>query len=126
MPLTLSVKHERFCQGVASGKNATRAYIDAGYSQKGADVSASRLLGVAGISQRISELRSKTEDSMECKRINFLKTVYNRFMDDNHPHAAKYAEILAKAMGWNAPEKIEHSGKTELEVEVYIGGVRVE
>jgi phage terminase small subunit len=124
MPLTLSVKHERFCLGVASGKNATRAYIDAGYSPKGADVSASRLLGVAGISQRISELRSKTEDSMECKRINFLKTVYTRFMDDNHPHAAKYAEILAKAMGWNEPEKIDIT-KT-MEVEVYIGGQRIE
>ena len=61
---------------------------------------------------------------MECKRINFLKTVYTRFMDDNHPHAAKYAEILAKAMGWNEPEKIDIT-KT-MDVEVYIGGQRVD
>ena len=120
----LSPKHEAFAHGIVLGKSATQSYIDAGYSTKGADVSASRLLGNAGVSQRISELRSHCEDAMECKRLNFIRTVYSRFMDETHPHAAKYAEILAKAMGWNEPEKFDMT--TDMEVEVYIGGVRVE
>ena len=58
-------RHELFCQGIAQGKSATQAYIDAGYSKKGADVSASRLLGNASVMLRVEELREKVEKKNE-------------------------------------------------------------
>ena len=55
---SLSPKHEAFAQGVASGKSATQAYVEAGYSPKGADGAACKLQGNASIQSRIEELRA--------------------------------------------------------------------
>lgn len=59
MPVLDNHKHELFAQGVAKGKTQTQAYIDAGYSENGADVSASRLLGDARVQGRVDELLQK-------------------------------------------------------------------
>lgn len=57
-----NAKHERFAQGLAKGKSQTQSYIDAGYSENGADVSASRLLGNASISARVAELQERAAE----------------------------------------------------------------
>lgn len=51
-------KHEKFCIGIAEGMTAEKAYIEAGYSRKGAAQSASRLLRNAEIQARINVLRN--------------------------------------------------------------------
>jgi Terminase small subunit len=51
-------KHEKFCIGIAEGLTAENAYVEAGYSPKGAAQSASRLLRNAEIQARINELRN--------------------------------------------------------------------
>lgn len=53
-----NIRHERFAQGIAQGKPASTAYIDAGYKARGrsAENAASRLLGNVGVAQRVREL----------------------------------------------------------------------
>jgi hypothetical protein len=57
MPLRNS-RYERFAQGLAEGKPAYQAYIDAGFAKVGAAQSASRLLKSqrAGIRDRVAEI----------------------------------------------------------------------
>lgn len=56
-----NAKHEHFCQLVSNGESATKAYALAGYSEKGAKQSASRLLTNAYICDRIEYLRRQKE-----------------------------------------------------------------
>ena len=51
-------RYERFAQGLADGKPAYQAYIDAGFAKAGAAQSASRLLKSqrAGIGERVAEI----------------------------------------------------------------------
>ena len=58
MPALLNAKHEHFCQLIAGGLSATKAYINAGYSAAGASTSASRLLQNAEVRARASELKA--------------------------------------------------------------------
>jgi phage terminase small subunit len=57
-----NIRHERFAQGIAQGKPATHAYIQAGYKARGnsAEVNASRLLRNAQVQHRIAELAEET------------------------------------------------------------------
>src|ERR1017187_7028382 len=52
-------KHEHFAQLVAKGVSATKAYTSAGYSDKGAQPSAARLLLNAMVRARLRELQEK-------------------------------------------------------------------
>ena len=54
-------RHERFAQGIAQGKPATRAYIDAGYKARGhsAEAAAARLLRKSEVTERIEALAEK-------------------------------------------------------------------
>jgi phage terminase small subunit len=110
--MKLNPKQEAFCQGVASGLSLTQAYIRAGYSEKGAGQGGERLLKNVEISQRVDELRAKSEAKLNYKRETYLETLRERFMEmpPELPATAKYGEMLAKAMGWNEPEKVEVSG----------------
>jgi phage terminase small subunit len=110
--MKLNPKQEAFCQGVASGLSLTQAYIRAGYSEKGADGAACKLQGNASVAARIEELRAKSEAKLNYKRETYLETLRERFMEmpPELPATAKYGEMLAKAMGWNEPEKVEVSG----------------
>lgn len=56
MPVLRNPRHEQFVLGLVEKLSATAAYIKAGYSEKGADVSASRLLGNASVQARLREL----------------------------------------------------------------------
>jgi phage terminase small subunit len=44
---------------IANGRNGTRAAVEAGYSRKGADVAAARLLGDVRVSTQIAELTAE-------------------------------------------------------------------
>ena len=61
MPSLKNAKHEHFAQLVSNGESATRAYALAGYSEKGAKQSSSRLLTNADVCARIADLRQQKE-----------------------------------------------------------------
>jgi hypothetical protein len=56
MSVLTNSKHEHFAQAVAKGVSATKAYVAAGYSAKGAAQSAARMLTNADICSRLAEL----------------------------------------------------------------------
>ena len=122
--MKLNPKQETFCQGVASGLSITQAYIRAGYSEKGAEGAACKLQGIAKVSTRIEELRAKTEAKMTYNREAYLETLRDRFLNllPDDATTAKYGEMLAKAMGWNEPDKVDVLAT--LDVNIRIGGAQ--
>ena len=56
MPVLNNPKHEQFALQMANGLSATKAYIKAGYSVRGARQSAHSLLENPDISLRVAEL----------------------------------------------------------------------
>ena len=62
MSSELNDKQQKFVQEYLIDLNATQAYIRAGYSEKGADVSASRLLGNARIQAEITSRKTKNRE----------------------------------------------------------------
>jgi phage terminase small subunit len=120
--MKLNPKQEAFCQAYASGMSITQAYVKAGYSEKGAGQGGERLLKNVEITKRVDELRAKAVAKMTYKRETYLETLRDRFMEMPPESAtcAKYGEMLAKAMGWNEPEKIEVAGA--MDINIRIGG----
>ncbi len=59
----LNEKQKRFCEEYLVDLNATKAYIRAGYSEKGAAVSACKLLINTNVSEYIRILREKQQES---------------------------------------------------------------
>lgn len=80
------------------------------------------MLKTVNVSQRVNELRSKVEAKMTYKRETYIETLRERFMEMPPESAtcAKYGEMLAKAMGWNEPEKIDVNGT--MDINLRIGG----
>src|SRR5262245_23785214 len=56
MPILSNSRHERFAQGLATGKSATEAYKDAGY--KGDRTAASRLATNVNVQARVREIQT--------------------------------------------------------------------
>jgi len=61
--MILTQKQEKFCLRYFELGNATEAAIQAGYSQRTATPTASRLLTYVNISERLAQLRQKAEDA---------------------------------------------------------------
>jgi hypothetical protein len=59
MPALENARHEKFVQELTKGKTQEQAYIDAGYSENGAEVSASQLLRNPKVAARVAELQEK-------------------------------------------------------------------
>lgn len=66
-PLKSSMQ-ELFCQKYTQGMTATEAYRQAGYSHKGADGHAIRLVGIGRIRARIEHIRAKQAKKLEITR----------------------------------------------------------
>jgi phage terminase small subunit len=67
MPILKNAKHEAFAHGIAKGSSIAQAYIDAGYSEQGANPSGIRLLRNATVQARIDEIKSNIEKAVEEK-----------------------------------------------------------
>ena len=122
MPTLKKPRQEKLAKALASGLPLAKAAKKAGY--KGDPANAHRVTKNDQVSQRIEELREKAEDAMECSRINFIRTIHARFINEEHKDAPKYGEMLAKAQGWNEPEKLDITAN--MEVEILVGGKRIE
>lgn len=120
--MKINSKQEAFCQGIANGLSPTQAYIRAGYSESTAPQGATRMLKNVHVLKRVHDLRVKVEEKMTYKRETYLETLRARFMElpPENPTCAKYGEMLAKAMGWNEPDKIDIAAT--MDVNIRIGG----
>lgn len=73
MPRLKNAKHERFCQEYSKLLNATNAYKAVYGNSKGAENSASKLLGKDKVKERIAELCKRKEDKVETKAFDIVK-----------------------------------------------------
>ena len=138
----MKIRQERFAELVASGVPATRAYAEAGYSNKGknADAHASRLVENGGVKERIAELRARTSAKLELKREDLARHLMAAVMtpvgevDANSPLVQEFsidregrklvrmigkiesARLLCEMMGWKEPEKhVVDAGRISLD-----------
>jgi len=115
----LTDKQQRFIEEYLVDSNGKQAAIRAGYSEKTAEVQASRLLSYAKIKEAVVVLQEKTSAKLEITREGLLKDLINIVEDHKGkggfpPHALRAIEMLLKAQGWNEPDKTEvkHLGIT--------------
>lgn len=91
MPILPNPKHEKFAQLVVRGKSQTDAFIMAGYSPKGANGNASRLIANDSISDRIKELQiAQLEKNQEnlCENLWEINNLIDRAANNGHYNAA--------------------------------------
>lgn len=118
--MALTPKQEKFAQCVADGMSqadAYRAAFDVGEDTKPESIypEASKLMANHNIATRVQELKDKLVELSLWKRLDSVQTLADIA---NSGHEATKDRIAAvkelNAMhGWNAPQKIEHSGKLE-------------
>lgn len=102
MPVLKNTKHEYFAQGVAKGKTQMQAYIDAGYSKRGAEVSACQLLRNSKVQERIAELKEraaqKTEISIAGLTTDLLRLAKkSEQLEDSSGYQASRAALMDAA-----------------------------
>jgi len=106
----LSPKQEKFVQEYIKSGNATQSYIKAGYSENGADVSASRLLGNASVKKRLEELKNASTKKFIIDK-EFLTEKYleihNLALEGNINVSKGALDSLARMYGVNEPEKVD-------------------
>lgn len=69
---SLSDKEERFCYEYVLHLNATKAAINAGYSERSARVTACRLLTKANIQNRVNQLKENLADTAEISALKII------------------------------------------------------
>ena len=73
--MKISPKQQRFCEEYLVDFNATRAYIAAGYSEKGAAVSASKLLTKPKIKEFINRVRAERSQRLTLSADNVVRAL---------------------------------------------------
>lgn len=127
----MNIRQERFAELVASGIPASRAYPEAGYSNKGrsAEANATRMMENDEVKARIGKIRAKMSAMMDLKRENLARHLYAVVMtpigelDANSPLVQEFsidregrkrikmigkiesARLLCEMMGWKEPEQ---------------------
>lgn len=79
----MNVRQERFAELVATGMPFTRAYVLAGYSDKGknAEANATRMMGNDGVKERILGLRKESREMArmtKTKKLQLLEALMTR------------------------------------------------
>ena len=132
---------------LSNGFNKTQAIIDAGYTNKYAHQNTHKVFDRPEVIEYIKKEQDKTSKKLEIKREDMLRSLVNRakLVDEMQILAAKqtltiqeeskYARLLmmlkasdgnkaweqiAKAQGWNEPEKQEvtHKGIEGIKIEI--------
>lgn len=127
--MALSLKHMAFVdEYFINGFNAVNAYmtvykdITYGGASKGADKVLKRIDVINEIAIRQAALAAKNILTRE-ELIQDLRDIKNAQKSAFPPAAIKAIEILLKAQGYNAPDKTEHSGKIDQNINLNIPGV---
>lgn len=119
--MTLTDKQRRFCEEYVIDWNATRAAIAAGYSANTARQVGSENLSKPDIAEYIDKIKNQLEEQaglsalkvvLELKKIAFPSL---EIEEGEIPVIAKVAdrikaiEVINKMLGFNSPEKIDHT-----------------
>tara|TARA_R110001606_G_C15354587_1_gene647876 strand:+ start:880 stop:1293 length:414 start_codon:yes stop_codon:yes gene_type:complete len=117
----LTPKQAKFVECyLANGFNGTQACIEAGYSEKTADVISTQNLGKLNIQQAIQEAQAKDSQKLNITRdsllndIQYAKDKAKDSLDTDYPqyqHFLKASEMQAKMLGLNEPDKIDIQGQ---------------
>ena len=113
----LTGKQKLFVENyIANGLNATKAMIDAGYSEKTARMQGSQNLTKLNIQEAIQKAQSKDSEKLSITReslladIQYAKDKAKLSLDTDYPqyqHFLKASEMQAKMLGLNEPDKID-------------------
>jgi phage terminase small subunit len=116
----LKPRQEKLAKALATGLPLAKAAKKAGYT--GSASSACETAKNPKVSERVEQLRAVVEQKLELSRQEYLKTAWSRYIElaPDHPVTAKYGEMVAKAQGWNEPDKVELNGG--MDIIVRIGG----
>ena len=99
MPVLANSRHELFAEGVASGKSATQAYIDAGFSPDTAEQGASRLLRNVKVASRIEELKARIAKRVEITQADIVSKLWSLAVKhETEPGAANASVARASYM----------------------------
>jgi phage terminase small subunit len=102
MGILANPRHERFAQGLAAGKSASQAYVDAGYSRN--DGNAGRMNRNEQIRLRVSELQKENSMISRISREDIISRLLENVEEatEAKQHAAAGASIerLAKLLGY--------------------------
>lgn len=114
----LNEKHKKFCEEYITDCNATRAYkaVYPKTKDPAARSSACNLLTKPNVRAYIKELQKDVEFHAEVNRLMVVKEVKEIAFSSNKKEVATYEKLkaldsLSKMLGYNEPEKIEHSGQ---------------
>lgn len=116
-------RHEIFAQAIARGLKPHEAYLEAGYSGKGAYQGADRLKRKPDVAARIAELLEENDRLASLSRQEFLREIEHRFLTVERTSAAavRYAVLLAQLRGWSEGAG---EGAATQEIRIRIGGER--
>ncbi len=111
--MKLNPKQKRFCDEYLVDLNATQAYIRAGYSKKGAEVSAHKLLRNTNIEKYIQLKQNKYQEALDLTIEEvvtmIIETAKNGEQENNR---LKATDMLMKHLGGYI-EKLEIRGEIE-------------
>lgn len=116
MPALKNPKHEAFAQLFAVSGNASAAWREVTGKTKDADKHAAEFGVIRGMAERIAEIKAITAAKSERKKEELYAFLW-RAVDGHEEVSAEQlraAEIIARMTGWNEPEKVEHSGVSEI------------
>lgn len=114
----LTAKQKRFVEEYPIDFNATQAAIRAGYSRHTAHAIGQENLRKPIIKAALSELKDKMSKKTGITRETLVKlsmeTYNNATAADQHSAANQALANVARMLGLNEPEKLEHSGFSNL------------
>lgn len=124
MAVLPNARHEQFAQKAASGTSLLESYIAAGYSEKGAQSSASRLATNAKVKARIAELQAVTANATSAAVIFDKNRVLARLdvlslaaeKEGNFAAAIRAEELIGRHRGMfvdRADHTFKWSGRVE-------------
>ena len=105
--MSLSDKHKAFCHEYIKDMNGTQAYIRAGYSEKGARVSASQLLSNPNIQEYLAELVQEKFDKANVTTEEIITGIADIARDNREEtqHKLKAWDMLGRYMNIYEQEK---------------------
>lgn len=111
----LTERQRRFVEEYMVDANATAAYIRAGYSPKGAEGHAARLVGNGRVKEAIAAARAKRSKSVEIRAEHVLsilvKEAKGEGKDTSSAARIRAAELIGKHIGMFV-ERHEHTVKS--------------
>jgi phage terminase small subunit len=114
--MKLNPKQQLFVEEYLIDFNATQAAIRAGYSENTAYSQGPRLLDNVEIQRGIEKGKQKLIKKLDIKKEDIIRDLI-RIKEDNiedfPPHALKALEMLNKMLGFNEPDKIDHTVRQE-------------